>query len=158
MGLYGERSGALHVVVNDETSRKAIVSQLELVERSEISNPPAYGSRIVARILNDPVLYQEWVKDLKAMSYRIIDMRKELKDRLVAAGTPGNWDHIVNQIGMFSYTGLSPAHVQRLVNEFHIYLVANGRISMAGLNTNNIDYVAQSIDRVVKDSLKASNL
>ena len=79
-------------------------------------------------------------------------MRHALRSRLVEYGTPGTWDHIVDQIGMFSYTGLTATQVERLVNEFHIYLVSNGRISMAGLNSNNINYVAKAIDTVVRET------
>jgi aspartate aminotransferase len=86
------------------------------------------------------------------MAQRIILMRKELRSKLEALGTPGTWDHITSQIGMFSFTGLSKEQVDRLVNEFHIYLVSNGRISMAGLNSHNVDYVARAINTVVRDS------
>ncbi|CAN6643602.1 aspartate aminotransferase, cytoplasmic [Trichomonascus vanleenenianus] len=149
-GLYGQRTGALHVVMSDPAARTAVISQLAKLQRAEISNPPAYGARIVARVLNSESLFEEWVHDLNVMSSRIIAMRHALRDRLVQLGTPGTWDHIVNQIGMFSFTGLAPELVDRLVNEFHIYLSRNGRISMAGLNTHNVDYVAQCIDKVVR--------
>lgn len=84
-----------------------VFSQVEKLQRSEISNPPAYGSRIVDIVLNDPALYKEWTENLKYMSERIISMRKELYERLVAMGTPGTWEHITDQIGMFSFTGLT---------------------------------------------------
>lgn len=149
-GLYGERVGALHLISADAESKTAIHSQLSLLQRSEISNPPAYGARIASRILNNPDLFNEWQGDLTTMSSRIIKMRNALRGELVHLGTPGSWDHIVTQIGMFSFTGLSPAQVDRMVDEFHVYLTRNGRISMAGLNDNNFKYVAKAIDTVVR--------
>lgn len=149
-GLYGERVGALHVIAADSTTRDAIYSQLCLLQRSEISNPPAYGGRIVSRILNNPDLFAEWQRDLNTMSSRIIDMRHALRSELVRLRTPGTWDHIVTQIGMFSFTGLTPEQVDRMVDEFHVYMTRNGRISMAGLNENNVAYVAKAIDAVVR--------
>lgn len=86
------------------------------------------------------------------MSGRIIKMRDELRSRLEKLGTPGTWNHITDQIGMFSFTGLSETQVQKLRDEFHIYMTKNGRISMAGLNTRNIDHVANAINEVVKKS------
>lgn len=94
------------LVCKSPADTQRVLSQIEKLQRSEISNPPAYGSRIVNIVLNDPALYAEWKENLKYMSNRIIGMRKDLKDRLVQLGTPGNWDHITNQIGMFSFTGL----------------------------------------------------
>lgn len=149
-GLYGERAGALHVVVRDPNAVQATTSQLALLSRAEISNPPAYGARIVSRTLNNPDLFQEWVNDLDTMSSRIKTMRSALRDNLVRLGTPGNWDHIVSQIGMFSFTGLNPQQVDRMVDEFHVYMTKNGRISMAGLNDSNVEYVAKAIDAVVR--------
>lgn len=105
-GLYGERAGCFHFVAapgpNAEDATKRISSQLAILQRSEISNPPAYGARIASTVLNDEGLFAEWEEDLRTMSGRIIDMRKALKEKLVALKTPGNWDHITSQIGMFS--------------------------------------------------------
>jgi len=79
------------------------------------------------------------------MSGRIIQMREALRDRLVKLGTPGTWDHITNQIGMFSFTGLTPQQCQYLVSEHHVYLLSSGRINIAGLTTSNIDFVADAL-------------
>ncbi|EER39969.1 aspartate aminotransferase [Histoplasma capsulatum H143] len=128
-----------------------VASQLAILQRSEISNPPAYGARIAARVLNDPALFAEWEADLRAMSGRIVEMRRGLRERLERRGTPGSWDHITSQIGMFSFTGLSEAQVQRLREKWHVYMTKNGRISMAGLNSNNIDYFAEAVDSVVRE-------
>ncbi|KAI0082749.1 aspartate aminotransferase [Panus rudis PR-1116 ss-1] len=101
-GLYGERVGALHVVAPSPEAANRVKSQLSVLSRSEISNPPSYGARVVSLILNDSTLFQEWQRDIKTMAGRIIDMRKELHRLLTEElKTPGNWDHIVNQIGMF---------------------------------------------------------
>ncbi|OBZ75847.1 Aspartate aminotransferase, cytoplasmic [Grifola frondosa] len=132
-GLYGERVGALHVVAPTAEGAARIKSQLSVLARSEISNPPAHGARLVALILNDEELFEEWKRDIKTMSGRIIDMRKELHRLLTEElQTPGNWDHIVKQIGMFSFTGIAPEQSLALTEKAHIYLTTNGRISMAG--------------------------
>ncbi|KAJ6172053.1 Aspartate aminotransferase cytoplasmic [Penicillium chermesinum] len=155
-GLYGERTGAFHFVSapgSDASEANAhIASQLAILQRSEISNPPAYGARIASRILNDPVLFAQWEEDLRTMSGRIQEMRRGLRERLEARGTPGTWDHITSQIGMFSFTGLNEAQVQTLRSKWHVYMTKNGRISMAGLNTNNIDYFAEAVDSVVRQT------
>lgn len=154
MGLYGERCGALHVFDPNATadSTAAVKSQLELQTRAELSNPAAYGARIAAKILTNPEDFAQWKQNITEMSGRIQDMRAVLRGKLESLGTPGKWDHITSQIGMFSFTGLNKQQVDRLVNEFHIYLAGNGRISMAGLNSNNVDYIAKSIDTVVRNS------
>ncbi|KAF9532282.1 aspartate aminotransferase [Crepidotus variabilis] len=150
-GLYGERVGALHIVPPDAETANRVKSQLSVLQRSEISNPPAHGARLVSLILNDAGLFEEWKRDIRTMAGRIIDMRNELHRQLTEVlHTPGSWDHILQQIGMFSFTGLNPAQSQKLIDEAHIYLTQNGRISMAGLNSHNVEYVARSIDGVVR--------
>lgn len=153
-GLYGERVGALHVVSPDTETGNRVKSQLSVLARSEISNPPAHGARIVALILNTPELFDQWKVDIQTMAGRIIEMRKELFKLLTEKyKTPGNWDHIVNQIGMFSFTGINKEQAQSLIDKAHIYLTANGRISMAGLNSKNIEYFAASLDKAVRGEL-----
>lgn len=153
-GLYGERAGCFHAVTAPASDAsdtiKRIASQLAILQRSEISNPPLYGARIASTVLNDQALFAEWEENLKTMSGRIIDMRKALRSKLEELGTPGTWNHITDQIGMFSFTGLTETHVQKLREDSHIYMTKNGRISMAGLNTNNVDYVAKAIDKAVR--------
>ncbi|KAG6814303.1 hypothetical protein H0H92_013428 [Tricholoma furcatifolium] len=101
-GLYGERVGALHVVSVTKEAAERVKSQLSVLQRSEISNPPTYGARVVSLILNDETLFEEWKEDIRTMAGRIIAMRKELHRLLTEElKTPGNWDHIINQIGMF---------------------------------------------------------
>jgi aspartate aminotransferase len=155
-GLYGERAGAFHFVTSpgpqSQDRAKRIASQLAILQRSEISNPPAYGARIASTVLNDPALFKEWEEDLRTMSGRIIEMRKALQSKLEELGTPGSWKHITSQIGMFSFTGLTEKQVEVLREKWHVYMTKNGRISMAGLNTNNIDYFAKAVDDVVRST------
>ncbi|RMZ86655.1 hypothetical protein DV736_g6118, partial [Chaetothyriales sp. CBS 134916] len=154
-GLYGERAGAFHYVASSSASAadtvKRVASQLAILQRSEISNPPIYGAKIASIVLNDPQLFKDWERDLHTMSGRILDMRKSLKAELDRLGTPGNWDHIVNQIGMFSFTGLNEAQVLAIRSKWHVYMTKNGRISMAGLNTRNVKYFAEAVDDVVRN-------
>ncbi|PWN53177.1 putative aspartate aminotransferase, cytoplasmic [Violaceomyces palustris] len=150
-GLYGERVGALHVVSSTPEQNKAVLSQLSVIQRSEISNPPAFGARVVSMILTDPNLLNQWQEDVSTMAGRIIEMRKRLHSILTEEKkTPGNWDHILKQIGMFTFLGLNPEQCQRLLEQGHIYLTSNSRISMAGLTTKNVEYVAEWIDKVVR--------
>lgn len=156
MGLYGERCGAIHILLNglNPEMSQALASQLSMQTRAEVSTTPAFGSRIVEKILNTPKLFDQWKSEVKMMADRIIEMRHALRSKLETLHTPGKWSHITEQIGMFSFTGLSEPQVKRLVNEFHIYLLNNGRVSMAGLNTSNVDYVAECIHKVVTETSK----
>eukprot|EP00835_Amoeboradix_gromovi_P005400 NODE_503_length_7543_cov_0.274046.p3 type:complete len:143 gc:universal NODE_503_length_7543_cov_0.274046:1224-1652(+) len=114
------------------------------------SNSPAFGARIVSIILGDGKLFEEWQQELHMMSRRITEMRLGLHQRLVNLKTPGNWDHIISQIGMFSFTGLSESQVQVLRSKYHIYMIDNGRISMCGLTSSNLDYFCNCINAVVR--------
>jgi len=153
-GLYGERVGALHVIGVSSEATERIKSQLSVLQRSEISNPPSYGAQVMARIMNDQELFADWQRDIKTMANRIIDARQKLRDILTnELKTPGSWDHITSQIGMFSFTGLNSEQSQALIEKAHIYLTNNGRISMAGINSHNLRYVAESIDKVVRGQL-----
>lgn len=149
-GMYGERVGVIHVINKDKHINKAIESQLNKIVRSEVSSAPAYGSKVVSLILHDPKLYDQWKQDLVTMSTRIHKMRAALRDNLRELGTPGNWDHIVSQCGMFSFTGLTKEQVARLEKQHGVYMVASGRASIAGLNEGNVKRVAEAIDEVVR--------
>ena len=148
-GLYNERAGNLTVVLKNKDQVPSFKSQMTLIIRAMYSNPPAHGCRIVDLVLKDAKLFQEWKDCIKVMANRIIDMRKGLRERLEKLGTPGKWNHITDQIGMFSYTGLSVEQSMFLVKEKHIYLLKCGRISMCGVTPGNIDYVAESINEAV---------
>ncbi|KAI5122083.1 hypothetical protein M0805_006065 [Coniferiporia weirii] len=153
-GLYGERVGGLHVVAATKEVANKVRSQLSVLQRSEISNPPTYGARIMSLIMNDAELFGEWKRDIETMAERIISMRKELFRLLTEElKTPGNWEHIVNQIGMFSFTGLNSTQSSSLTTNAHVYLTTNGRISMAGLNSHNVRYFAENLDKVVRGEL-----
>ncbi|KIJ68976.1 hypothetical protein HYDPIDRAFT_172482 [Hydnomerulius pinastri MD-312] len=153
-GLYSQRIGALHVIPPTKDAADRVKSQLSVFQRSEISNPPSYGARLMALILNTPELFDEWNRDIKTMAHRIISTRKELVRLLTEElKTPGDWRHITKQIGMFSFTGLNPSQSQAMLEKAHIYLTTNGRISMAGLNSRNIRYFAESMDKAVRGEL-----
>jgi aspartate/tyrosine/aromatic aminotransferase len=150
MGMYGERVGAFHVACNNEKIAENVISQLKLLGRAMYSMPPIHGSLIVTRILNDETRYNKWKEELEMVSLRIQKMRLALRNELERIGTPGKWEHITNQIGMFSYTGLSVKQCEELIKNYHIYLIKNGRISMCGLTTNNVNYLAASIKEVIE--------
>lgn len=150
-GLYNQRAGNLAIVVSDPSRVAIIESQLALIARKIYSNPPAAGARIVAKILNDDTLFGEWKNSIMEMSSRIDSVRKALRKALEDLKTPGTWNHITDQIGMFSYTGLNVKQVKYLIKEFSIYLPDDGRISLAGLNTGNVQYVAEAINKAVTE-------
>ncbi|EZA47715.1 hypothetical protein DMN91_012561 [Ooceraea biroi] len=149
-GLYNERVGNIVFVLTDTKELVQAKSQLTLIVRGMYSNPPNHGARIVATVLRDPGLFEEWKDHIKTMSSRIKQMRIGLHHRLLKLGTPGTWDHIIQQIGMFSYTGLIEKQVQHLRDHYHIYMLRSGRINMCGLNESNLDYVANAIDETTK--------
>jgi len=149
-GLYGERIGYIHVRCANKDMADAVLSQVKILIRQAYSSPPRHGAAIVYKILSTPALKQQWLDELKLMSNRIVQMRTALRSAIEAKGTPGTWNHITDQIGMFSYTGLNKSQVERMVNEFHIYMTSDGRISCAGLNPGNVQYVADCIDTVVR--------
>uniref|UniRef100_A0ACB8FA75 Golgi Transport n=1 Tax=Sphaerodactylus townsendi TaxID=933632 RepID=A0ACB8FA75_9SAUR len=144
-----ERVGNLSVVAKDADNVQRTLSQMEKIVRTTWSNPPSQGARIVTTTLTSPELFTEWKANVKTMADRVLLMRAELRSRLETLGTPGTWNHITEQIGMFSFTGLNSKQVEYLIKEKHIYLMASGRINMCGLTTTNLDYVAGSIHEAV---------
>jgi len=150
-GLYNERIGTVSVVCKNAQHCKNVLSQMKIVIRQSYSNPPAYGARLVSVVLSDPQLFAEWKQELKGMSGRIIKMRELLYNELVRLKTPGDWKHIITQIGMFSFTGLTPAQCKLLTDKYHIYLLSNGRISMCGITTKNVQYLAAAINDAVNN-------
>ncbi|KXJ14640.1 aspartate aminotransferase, cytoplasmic isoform X3 [Exaiptasia diaphana] len=153
-GLYNERVGNLCVVAVDNNTTERIRSQLKAIVRPMFSNPPNHGARIVATVLKNPALFQEWLENVKTMGDRIIEMRNLLLSKLKELGTPGTWNHIADQKGMFSFTGLNIKQVEMLTNKHHIYLLNSGRINICGLTPSNIDYVAAAIHDVVCNAPK----
>jgi aspartate aminotransferase len=133
-GLYGQRAGAFHLVLPPQAThlRTTVLDNLCLLIRGEYSVAPRAGATIVKEILSSDELYAEWLENLKTMSDRIRRMRQELYDSLVILKTPGTWEHIITQIGMFSYLGLNPRQVAVLENKYHIYALSSGRASISG--------------------------
>jgi len=147
--LYGERVGALSVVTSGKDEAARVLSQVKRVIRTNYSNPPIHGGAVVAAVLSNPELRQMWEDELAGMRERIRAMRVSLVDKLKAKGVAQDFSFVVQQRGMFSYTGLSAEQVERMKNEFGIYAVGTGRICLAALNTKNIDYVADAIAAVL---------
>lgn len=147
-GLYGERCGTFSIVCQDESLRERIMSQLRLIIRPMYSNPPKHGSSIVKTILSDPDLTKQYYQECKSMADRILEMRSKLVTTLEEAGSTHDWSHVSNQIGMFAYTGMSEEMCDELTEKYAIYLTRDGRISVAGLNDGNVEYVAKAIHDV----------
>jgi aromatic-amino-acid transaminase len=147
--LYGERVGALSIVAASKEEAARVLSQLKRVIRTNYSNPPTHGAQVVATVLSTPALRTLWEDELAGMRERIRRMRTLLRDRLRAAGVGGDLDYITRQKGMFSYSGLDAAQMQRLRNEFGVYGVDSGRICVAALNEKNIGPVVAAIAQVV---------
>ena len=148
--LYGERVGALSVVCADADEAARVLSQLKIVIRTNYSNPPTHGAAIVETVLGDPELRAQWVEELGEMRDRIKAMRSSLVAGLAAAGVTGV-DYITDQVGMFSFSGLTKEQMQRLRSEFAVYGTDTGRICVAALNDDNVAYVSESIAAVLKD-------
>ncbi|KAK9814338.1 hypothetical protein WJX72_004134 [[Myrmecia] bisecta] len=148
MGLYGQRVGCFSIVTGSPKEAAAVESQMKNIARPMYSNPPLFGAAAVDTILKDPKLKAQWFEEVKGMADRIIDMRKLLRSKLEALGSPLSWNHITDQIGMFCFSGLTPEQVDRLAKEHHIYMTRNGRISMAGVNSQNVARLAEAIHKV----------
>ncbi|WLI75332.1 aromatic amino acid transaminase [Kosakonia sp. H02] len=147
--LYGERIGGLSVVCEDTEAAGRVLGQLKATVRRNYSSPPSYGAQLVAAVLSDAGLKASWLAEVEAMRTRILAMRQELVTVLKEAIPGGNFDYLIRQRGMFSYTGLSAAQVDRLREEFGIYLLSSGRMCVAGLNSRNVHRVAQAFAAVM---------
>ncbi|EFA03109.1 aspartate aminotransferase, mitochondrial [Tribolium castaneum] len=150
MGLYGERAGAFTVTTESQEETARVMSQLKILIRALYSNPPINGARIVAEILTDPALRADWLKEVKGMADRIISVRTKLRDNLKKEGSTKNWQHITDQIGMFCYTGMTPDQVEKITKEHSVFLTKDGRISMAGVTSKNVEYLAHAMHTVTK--------
>jgi len=144
-GLYGERCGTFSVVCSSEEQREKIMSQLRLIIRPMYSNPPKHGSSIVKTVLSDEKLTEQYYEECKSMANRIAEMRSKLVQTLKDAGSRHDWSHVQNQIGMFAYTGMNEEMCRELTDKYAIFLTLDGRISVAGLNSGNVEYVAKAI-------------
>ncbi|KAL3444845.1 pyridoxal phosphate-dependent transferase [Aspergillus insuetus] len=151
MGLYGERIGLCAFVTSSRTTATAVESTLAQLIRVEISNTPAFGARVVAAVLGNEDIRAEWARNLVTMSGRIRGMREALYEGLMELGTPGEWKRIMEQKGMFCILGLSLEKVLHLREKYHIYMADSSRVSIAGLNPGNVRYVAECIDKTVRE-------
>jgi aspartate aminotransferase len=148
-GLYMERTGAVMVVAENAASAEASNSQVLTTAREMYSVPPAHGAYLVSTILDDAGLKKEWDAELTTMRDRINGLRAQLVSKLKEKGVPRDFSFIQNEKGMFSFLGLTPEQVKRLINEYSIYLVGSSRINVAGLNSKNLDYTANAIASVL---------
>ena len=147
--LYGERVGALSIVASDAEEAARLMSQLKRVIRTNYSNPPMHGGQVVATVLATPELRLMWEEELAGMRVRIRTMREALVAKLKAKAPAHHFDFVVQQRGMFSYSGLTKAQVEHLKNDNAIYAVDTGRICVAALNSRNIDRVVEAIAKVL---------
>ncbi len=146
--LYGERVGGLSIVCEDAEAAGRVLGQLKATVRRNYSSPPNFGAQVVSLVLNDPELNALWRAEVEAMRTRISEMRQALVNVLKAALPEHDFNYLLTQRGMFSYTGFSPAQVEALREAYGVYLIASGRVCVAGLNHGNIDRVASAFAAV----------
>lgn len=147
--LYGERVGGLSIICEDNETAQRVLGQLKATVRRNYSSPPNFGAQIVAAVLGDAELKAMWLAEVEGMRTRILEMRHALVKVLKEEMPDGNFDYLLKQRGMFSYTGLSAAQVDRLRDEFGVYLIASGRMCAAGLNSRNVQQVAKAFAAVM---------
>ncbi|CAK9886357.1 MAG: Aromatic-amino-acid aminotransferase [Candidatus Erwinia impunctatus] len=147
--LYGERVGGLSVVCESKKEAECVLGQLKATIRRNYSSPPNFGAQVVSLVLNDDALRTTWLAEVEAMRERILTMRQSLAEALQVELPSHDFSYLLKQRGMFSYTGLSSEQVDRLRNEFGIYLIASGRMCVAGLNSNNVTQVAKAFAAVM---------
>jgi aromatic-amino-acid transaminase len=149
MSVYGERAGALSVVCTDAAEAALVLGQMQATVRRNYSSPGLHAAGIISRVLTDPTLRASWEADVAGMRTRIQTMRRSLHAVLAAKLPDRDFSYFLSQRGMFSYTGLSAAQVDRLREEFGVYLVRSGRICVAGLNTGNVERTATAMAAVL---------
>ncbi|MEI9532934.1 amino acid aminotransferase [Moellerella wisconsensis] len=148
-GLYNERVGACTIIAKDSDNAERAFSQAKAVIRANYSNPPAHGASVVTIILSDDALRAEWIQELATMRERIKRMRQLFVNTLAEKGAKQNFDFIINQNGMFSFSGLTKEQVERLREEFGVYAVSSGRINVAGLTLENMVPLCEAIVKVL---------
>lgn len=148
-GLYGERVGGLTLVASDGTAAKAAQSQLKRVVRCNYSNPPRHGAAIVATVLSDGELTTLWHQELAEMRDRIRALRRQFVETMKTTGAGYDFSFLLNQNGMFSFSGLNPMQVDQLKNEHSIYIVGSGRINVAGMSEDRMDQLCQAVAKVI---------
>ena len=149
MGIYGDRVGSLTILCDSEEEAYRVQSQLKNIIISKYICPPTQGGRVVATILQDDTLRKEWLNDIKQISDRLQSIRQQLRSKLEHACPSHQWNHVTEHSGIFWYSGLTPAHVETLINEYSIYLCEDGRINIAGINQKNIDHLVNVLRNVV---------
>jgi aromatic-amino-acid transaminase len=149
LSLYGERVGAFSVVTDSAEQAAKVLSQVKRVIRTNYSSPSDHGGQTVASVLTAPELRQQWEQELGQMRERIKTMRRALVDKIRAQRADFDFSYVIDQRGMFSYSGLTKEHVRRLREEYSIYALDSGRICVAALNSKNVDYVANAIAKVL---------
>ncbi|RCK59576.1 Aspartate aminotransferase, cytoplasmic [Candida viswanathii] len=150
LGLYSERVGCTHVVVQDKEYVANAQSTLVRTFRQECSFAPAFGARIAASVVNDPASNKQWHDEVAAVTKRMKSLRQQVYEELKSLGTPGGWSNVVEQNGLFWYSGLTPEQNQRLIDQHHVYSTSVGRVNIAGLNDQNVGYFCKAIDEVVR--------
>ena len=148
-GLYCERVGAMTCLAPSIAAKDAVISRAKKCVRANYSNPPAHGAKIVARVLNDDELVEQWKTELADMRNRILSLREQIAQTMQTLGSSVDFGFITEQRGMFSFTGLSREQVQRLRNEHSVYVVGNGRINVAGLKDDQVKTACQAIVSVL---------
>lgn len=152
LGLYAERIGAFTYVSPDDSGvAKRVLSQCKRIARAIYSNPPLHGAQIVAEVVSNEATFDEWRAEMEMMAGRIRNVRQELYDHISRINKDKDWSFIIKQIGMFSYTGMTPAQVDNMTKKHHVYMTKDGRISLAGLNSAKAEYLARAIDDSVRN-------
>ncbi|MBN4075348.1 MAG: aromatic amino acid aminotransferase [SAR86 cluster bacterium] len=148
-GLYRERTGTVTLVGESADQVSASASQIVSTARQIYSMPPSHGAAMVEIVLSDPALKAEWITELTGMRERINGLRSQLAAKLKAVGVEQDFSFIEREKGMFSFLGLSPEQVQTLIDDYSIYMVKSSRINVAGISSSNIDYLTQSLAKVL---------
>ncbi|KAM6431627.1 putative aspartate aminotransferase, cytoplasmic 2 [Liasis olivaceus] len=148
-GLYDERVGNLIVVTTDNQTLIRIHSQIAQIITMTWFGPTSLGARVITMVLTSPARLYEWKQSLQSLVKRIMLIREKLKEKLRILGTPGSWEHLTTQSGVYSFIGLNSSQVEFLEKHKHIYLLANGQINICSINSRNLDYIAQSIHESV---------
>ena len=149
-GLYSERVGAVSLVASDASACKASLSQLKRIVRTNYSNPPRHGGAIVATVLDDSALTAMWKEELTEMRERITRLRNQFIDTMTTTGVGHDFEFLRPQNGMFSFSGLSPMHVDELKSKHSIYIVGSGRINVAGMVESQMPALCKAVASVLE--------
>ena len=132
-------------VLSYAATAQRVGSQMKRLARAIYSNPPAYGARIARDVISDPAMFAKWKVEMADMAGRIASVRQRLYECLVEKMPERDWGYVTQQIGMFSFTGLSEKQVENMTEKWHVYMTKDGRISLAGLNLAKCEYLADAI-------------